>query len=338
MYSVEDAETVFHYYQEHKLVILGNEVAVNFSRYERLVRPKEQSASQCVLLVSIICCDNSTLPLRLFYTVGYLPISHFQICSRFGCVERIRMFIHQAGPQALVQYTHLYDCIRAKGELEKVTFMLGSHRYAFEVQFSKLKELVIHKNNNYSRDFLLCPLGPCSISDTADPSLLPFSSRSSLQSRDSLSSALSDMESLSSGDSPRLQDHRALCSGAALLRQVAAESVWDASMAMGLEDTHAALLRGGNESVRKYVLVGFARMMPISDLVDLLYGIDIKYAEYQPEHGGYAVVIFGKSEWSDAMLASYLSNNPVDGRVIRLRSASEAVPMWGENGPSETLV
>ena len=75
MHSVEDAETVFHYYQEHKLVILGNEVAVNFSRYERLVRPKEQSASQCVLLVSIICCDNSTLPLRLFYTVGYPSLS-----------------------------------------------------------------------------------------------------------------------------------------------------------------------------------------------------------------------------------------------------------------------
>ena len=338
MYSTEDAETVFHYFQEHKLVILGNEVAINFSRYERLVRPKEQSASQCILLVSIICCDNSTLPLRLFYTVCVFPSTHVQICSRFGCVERIRMFIHQAGPQALVQYAHLYDCIRAKGELEKVTFTMGSHRYAFEVQFSKLKELVIHKNNNYSRDFLLYPLGPCSLSDTVDPSLLPFSSRSSLQSRDSLSSVLSDTESLGSGDSPRLQDHRALCSGAALLRQVAAESTWDESLAMGLEDTHAALFRGGNESVRKYVLVGFARMMPISDLVDLLYGIDIKYAEYQAEHGGYAVVIFGKSEWSDAMLASYLSNNPVDGRVIRLRSASEAVPMWGENGPSATLV
>ena len=241
------------------------------------------------------------------------------------------MFIHQAGPQALVQYAHLYDCIRAKGELEKVTFTMGSHRYAFEVQFSKLKELVIHKNNNYSRDFLLYPLSGSGESDAA------LFSRPSLQSCDSLSSALSDTESLGSGDSPRLQDHRALCSGAALLRQVTVDNPWDATM-MGLDDTHAALFRSGNESVRKYVLVGFARMMPISDLVDLLYGIDIKYAEYQPEHGGYAVVIFGKSEWSDAMLTSYLSNNPVDGRVIRLRSASEAVPMWGESGPSATLL
>ena len=80
-------------------------------------------------------------------------------------VERIRMFIHQAGPQALVQYTHLYDCIRAKGELEKTTVILNNRRFAFEVQFSKLKELVIHKNNNYSRDFHLFPFNPNDFKD-----------------------------------------------------------------------------------------------------------------------------------------------------------------------------
>ena len=68
------------------------------------------------------------------------------------------MFIHQAGPQALVQYSILYDCIRAKGELEKLTYMLNGRRYSFEVQFSKLRELQIVKNNNYSRDFLLYPM------------------------------------------------------------------------------------------------------------------------------------------------------------------------------------
>ena len=80
-------------------------------------------------------------------------------------VERIRMFIHQAGPQALVQYTHLYDCICAKGELEKTTVVLNGRRFAFEVQFSKLKELVISKNNNYSRDFRLFPLNPNDFKD-----------------------------------------------------------------------------------------------------------------------------------------------------------------------------
>ena len=58
------------------------------------------------------------------------------------------MFIHEAGPQALVQYSILYDCIRAKGELEKFTYMLNGRRYSFEVQFSKLRELRILKNRS----------------------------------------------------------------------------------------------------------------------------------------------------------------------------------------------
>ena len=99
-------------------------------------------------------------------------------------VERIRMFIHQAGPQALVQYTHLYDCICAKGELEKTTVVLNGRRFAFEVQFSKLKELVIHKNNNYSRDFRLFPFNP---NDFKDMSVMDIYSISSEPS--SLSSA-----------------------------------------------------------------------------------------------------------------------------------------------------
>lgn len=70
LYSEKDAEMVFNYFQVQKLVILGNEVSIKFSRYDRLVRPEEQSSSQCVLLVSIICRDNSTLPLRHFYSVG----------------------------------------------------------------------------------------------------------------------------------------------------------------------------------------------------------------------------------------------------------------------------
>ena len=67
--SEEDAEAVFTLYQDQKLFILGNPVDVKYSRYDHLSRPEEQHTSQCVLLVSIICHDSSTLPLRHFYTV-----------------------------------------------------------------------------------------------------------------------------------------------------------------------------------------------------------------------------------------------------------------------------
>lgn len=356
------------------------------------------------------------------------------------------MFIHQAGPQALVQYSHLYDSIRAKGELEKYTFMLGTRRYAFEVQYSKLKELVIHKNNNYSRDFRLYPMDiedckrnfdSCagmpegglrrdfsqnSTSDDLDThSLSPSSTASETVENDSFSSANS---------SPRLQesvrefvdqgsvrsfanqesvcgfagqDHSSLCSGVGLLQRMVLDECdsplgneyglgmhppglgynsmnrhtpyrddyriadmsnqssfslfprnslyrrdselsslsgcslhTDRTETMPLDDSFGfsnlgfndstPLFSPGTNAIRKYVLVGFRRQVPISDLVDLLYGIDIKYAEHITERsGGYAVVIFGRSEWSDAMLTSYLNSNPVDGRIIRLRGASEVV-------------
>ena len=41
--------------------------------------------------------------------------------------------------------------------------------------------------------------------------------------------------------------------------------------------------------------------------------------------GEYAVIVFGRSEWSDAMLTSYLNSNPVEGRTIRLRGPSEVL-------------
>ena len=112
------------------------------------------------------------------------------------------MFIHQAGPQALVQYSILYDCIRAKGELEKLTYMLNGRRYSFEVQFSKLRELQIVKNNNYSRDFLLYPMEIIpSAGATSEVSPAALQSQGSKKSSNctspSLSSSGSNHDSLS---------------------------------------------------------------------------------------------------------------------------------------------
>ena len=300
------------------------------------------------------------------------------------------MFIHEAGPQALVQYSILYDCIRAKGELEKFTYMLNGRRYSFEVQFSKLRELRILKNNNYSRDFSLFPME--ALPDLLDVPLTPRpgSDVVSIESpAQSLSSSPSAHDSLSTdtetpyaapafslypppafapslfrpapafarqpdapftradfyrpGDlfPPALRRHdsdMSLLSSASLRRRDSDMSLLSTSSSLAREPTpftppfseprpllgHASLL-GTQQAMRRYTLEGFGRMVPISDLVDFLYGIDIKFAEYKSEFGGYSVVILGKSEWSDAMLVGYLNSNPFEGKVIRLRESSEVV-------------
>ena len=75
--TVEDAEIVYNTYQKQKLFILDNAVDVKYSRYDHLSRPEEEHTSQCVLLVSIISRDFSTLSLRHFYAV-YLSFSTFE--------------------------------------------------------------------------------------------------------------------------------------------------------------------------------------------------------------------------------------------------------------------
>lgn len=70
MHSIEDALRVYQIFSEKQLFILNNKVNVKFSRYNKLIKQEEQVASQCVLLVSIICRDNSSLPLVFFYSVS----------------------------------------------------------------------------------------------------------------------------------------------------------------------------------------------------------------------------------------------------------------------------
>ena len=69
MYSEDAAMRVYSYFNKNKLVILDNLVEMKFSRYDNLVRQENQDLCTCVLLVSIICRDNSTLSLRHFYSV-----------------------------------------------------------------------------------------------------------------------------------------------------------------------------------------------------------------------------------------------------------------------------
>lgn len=274
------------------------------------------------------------------------------------------MFIHQAGPQALVQYSHLYDCIRAKGELEKATFLHNGRRYSFEVQYSRLKELVIHKNNNYSRDFHLYPMDMDPYASHAPlPSMHSPMEMSYGGYQDSMF-AETDSLSSSSQNSPRFIQSRhpfSLLSSASPYDSLAHPSSYEANCINPLlhdipqqrasfrrQSSDYSLLSSSSSvcnepvpspfayepdplstslftslNIRKYVLEGFTEVMPISDLVDYLYGINVKYAEYKKNMHHYSVIIYGVSEWSDAMLVNYLRGNPVNGRMITLRGPSE---------------
>ena len=321
------------------------------------------------------------------------------------------MFIHQAGPQALVQYCHLYECIRAKGELEKTAFVFNNLRYSFEVQYSKLKELVIHKNNNYSRDFRLYPMSVRS-SEHATSSIYASSVQSSSTDDGNLFDdgsffpqqesyvTESDSISTSSQPSPRILnsvskqvslDHVGLIGTSprhmrsykgiggvrnirgtdhssethdssyyipsqqgceysrfnTLLRNPVLQrnpslhrydsdcSLYSTTSSMCSDsitpfveqDTHQSpsSARSSSMNTRKFVLDGFTEMMPISDMVDYFYGINIKSAEYTKTPRQCSITLYGESEWSDGMLVNYLRNNPVNGNIITLRSASELV-------------
>lgn len=67
------------------------------------------------------------------------------------------MFIHDAGPKALVEYLHLSESVLAKCRLQELTYTWNGRRFSFEVQFSRLSSLVIHRNGHFSRDFLASP-------------------------------------------------------------------------------------------------------------------------------------------------------------------------------------
>lgn len=69
MFTVKDAIKVKNFYTENKLIIFGNIVELEFSRYNELVRQNEITSPKCVLLISIICSDGSSISLRQCYSV-----------------------------------------------------------------------------------------------------------------------------------------------------------------------------------------------------------------------------------------------------------------------------
>ena len=66
--------------------------------------------------------------------------------------------MHDAGPKALVEFLHLSESIAAKSRLQELSYTWNGRRFSFEVQFSRLSTLVIHRNDHLSHDFLVSPL------------------------------------------------------------------------------------------------------------------------------------------------------------------------------------
>lgn len=452
-----------------------------------------------------------------------IEIGFHEACSHFGIVSRIRMFVHDAGPQALVQYSHLFNYAEARNDLENTAFLFNGRRYAFEVQFSKLRELVIHKASNYSRDFELQPMKPepvhiseripsnsdrfsgypsrdsrvrgvplrssapkpaCSsqtfpqrLGASAQPStpsdpfyaMSPFSAGSQAvpnsngnKSRASsagpnprMSSGMGSRDGSIDGSSflqrtptrsegrlvhysslspsydpfpqshdpfsqsydPYLQPHDPypqphdpiseshdsishsytsisqshdpfsptssqsfdlsppsislpLTSASQALpdsrcppfypdvplskpsfqttSSIALSTPEPSSLSNSQPFSNSQPLSNFQASrnplwsqndfvwsawlpsrpipgLRLWVIEGFAQEVPLSELVDFLYGIYIVYAEFTRQRMGYVVAVFGVSDWTDAIIAEYLSHHPVNGRVVRLQGSSRAV-------------
>ena len=69
MFTLEEAIKVKRFYTKNKLLIFGNIVELEFSRYNELIRHNEIPSPKSVLLISIISSDRSSISLRQFYSV-----------------------------------------------------------------------------------------------------------------------------------------------------------------------------------------------------------------------------------------------------------------------------
>lgn len=118
MGSVEDALTVKNYFSTKNLVILGNTVELKFSRYTKLVKPEDPSSPQCVLLVSIICHDNSSLPLQQFYFVRVWSVCDVDLQSLWhrGAHPHVHSPSGAAGTGAVHQPLRLHPRQERAGE------------------------------------------------------------------------------------------------------------------------------------------------------------------------------------------------------------------------------
>jgi hypothetical protein len=63
------------------------------------------------------------------------------------------MFHHEAGPQALVQFSNSKEAEEVKSMLQTQSLTINDELITFEIQFSKFTDLKVNQNNKYSWDY-----------------------------------------------------------------------------------------------------------------------------------------------------------------------------------------
>lgn len=145
MSDVHAALAMVQYYEKVRCYIRNEEVDVVFSNHQELNRKHNHNASgetqpNRILLVTVHDC---AFPINV-------DITH-QIFANHGMIEKIVVFEKPVGLQILVQFTHVESATEALVALQ------GRHIYAgvckLQIQFSKLADLTVTRNNERSRDY-----------------------------------------------------------------------------------------------------------------------------------------------------------------------------------------
>jgi len=163
MEDVRSAASLVNYFATSPCVIRGQRVEVQFSNHSELERKEvhsddsknsQNAPPNRILLITVHDC---VYPMTV-------EVVH-QVFSVHGPVEKIVVFNKPIGVQVLVQYSNVESATHALQALQ------GQHVYAgvcrLQIQYSKLPDLTVARNNERSRDYL----NPNLPTDT--PALLP---------------------------------------------------------------------------------------------------------------------------------------------------------------------
>ena len=331
------------------------------------------------------------------------------------------MFIHDASPKALVEYLHLSESVFAKSRLQDLTYTWNGRRFSFEVQFSRLSSLVIHRNGHYSRDFVASPVAaskngsdsPCGeerkaaalsplsemsdlgrgvtsgsrclsglceengvkqrhpsevnelksskgsnfvndgqsmnmrnfskdhidlntlnhknhkndtnyLNDTSHKNALNvMNNQKSMNSNaNSMNSNANSMNSNANSMNPLIDPIHPLHSNHSFSTIPSFDDQRFVSAGRPRQDSKVNGVEQGAGCLRRIVIDGFARRVPMRYVVEFLSGIQVVEARYVEGIHGFSLWIIGRMWWSDLHLMAFFETHPLDGMILFLRESS----------------
>ncbi|KAK8798767.1 hypothetical protein WA158_007851 [Blastocystis sp. Blastoise] len=138
MNSLEDAKRVYSLGQEQKLVIHKSALKVSYSDHKNIELLLNHNPENKILLFTICTIPGS-----------YLHIEELaKNIEKYGELKRIRLFKHCSIHHALVQMNTLEDAKNVKEQMSKISIQVKNEIFRFDIQYSKLQELVIYQNNS----------------------------------------------------------------------------------------------------------------------------------------------------------------------------------------------